>query len=234
MNDLEKYFQNNQGNLINKWQHYFEIYDRHLSRYRNTDVHILEIGVRHGGSLQMWKHYFGPSAKVYGLDIHPRSRELEEPQIEIFVGDQEDRAFLATLRDQLPRIDILLDDGGHTMAQQINTFEELYHHIAADGVYICEDTHTSYWSTFGGGYRQAGTFIEYAKDLVDELHAFHKREENEAMEVTDFTQSVNSMHFYDSMVIFEKRPRNKPEMSHTGKMRLPRFKATSFPKASED
>jgi hypothetical protein len=53
-NDLLKYFENNPGNLIHKWMHYFEIYDRHFSRFRNKDVHIVEIGVFQGGSLQMW------------------------------------------------------------------------------------------------------------------------------------------------------------------------------------
>jgi hypothetical protein len=230
MNDLEKYFRNNTGNLINKWTHYFNIYDRHFSRYRASDVHVLEIGVRHGGSLQMWKDYFGPAAKIYGVDVHPRSRELEEEQIEIFVGDQEDRGFLAELREQLPRVDIVIDDGGHTMVQQITTFKELFMHVADDGIYVCEDTHTSYWSTFGGGFRKPDTFIEYSKGLVDDLHAWHNREDSEGLEVTEFTRRIDSLHFYDSMVVIEKGEHPRPAIEHTGKQRLPRFKATPLPK----
>ena len=220
MNDLEIYFRNNPGNLINKWTHYFDVYDQHLSRFRNTDVHLLEIGVRHGGSLQMWKHYFGPEAKIFGVDVHPRSRELEEEQIRIFIGDQEERAFLHELRDALPRIDVLLDDGGHTMSQQITTFEVLFPHVAADGVYICEDTHTSYWPTFGGGFRKPDTFMELSKGLVDDLHAFHKRGNNPEFQVTDYTRSIESIHFYDSMVIMEKGVVDEPEMVHTGEPKL--------------
>jgi hypothetical protein len=232
MNDLEKYFRNNHGNLIHKWTHYFNIYDRHFSRYRGTDVSILEIGVRHGGSLQMWKHYFGPQAKIYGLDIHPRSRELEEPQIAIFVGDQEDRGFLVELCECLPRVDILIDDGGHTMGQQIATFEELFLHVADDGVYICEDTHTSYWSTFGGGFRQPGTFIECSKNLVDDLHGWHDREDSEGLEVNEYTRRINSLHFYDSMVVIEKGEHPQPVAEHTGKRRLPHFEAKPLPRES--
>src|ERR1700722_5430768 len=125
MNDLEKYFTENTGRIIHKWKHYFEIYDRHFSRFRGTDVHLVEFGVKHGGSLQMWKHYFGPRAKINGVDINPPSREGAEPQIEIFIGDQADRSFLKSLLTQIPRMDILIDDGGHTMDQQINTYEEL-------------------------------------------------------------------------------------------------------------
>ena len=155
MNDLEKYFLENTGNIIDKWRHYFEIYDRHLSKYRGTDVHIMEIGVYHGGSLQMWKHYFGPKAKLYGVDINPNCKKLEENQIQIFIGDQEDREFLRTIVKNIPKIDILIDDGGHKMKQQKSTFEELFNHIDRNGIYLCEDLHTSYWRKFGGGKRRA-------------------------------------------------------------------------------
>lgn len=68
MNNLGKYFKENNGNLIHKWVHYFDIYERHFSRFRNRKMTILEIGVYQGGSLQMWKNYFGPQAEIYGVD----------------------------------------------------------------------------------------------------------------------------------------------------------------------
>ena len=91
INDLEKYFRNNEDRLIHKWNHYFDIYDRHFSRFRNKEIVILEIGLSHGGSLQMWKNYFGKDAKIYGIDIEPKCKDLEEENIEIFiVGGPED------------------------------------------------------------------------------------------------------------------------------------------------
>jgi 23S rRNA U2552 (ribose-2'-O)-methylase RlmE/FtsJ len=129
MNDLEYYFAANEGRLIHKWHHYFEIYNRHFARFRGTDVVILEFGVSEGGSLQMWKDYFGPRARIVGVDIDPECKDMEESQVEVYIGDQEDRTFLASLRDTLPRIDIVIDDGGHTMKQQIATFEELFFHV---------------------------------------------------------------------------------------------------------
>jgi cephalosporin hydroxylase len=119
MNDLEKYFRLNDKRLIHKWNHYFEVYDRHFSKYRNKDIVILEIGVSHGGSLQMWKDYFGDKAKIYGIDINPQCKEFEEENIKIFIGSQSDRNFLREVKAQIPPIDILIDDGGHTMVQQI-------------------------------------------------------------------------------------------------------------------
>ena len=102
MNDLERYFYNNQGNLIYKLRHYFVIYDRHFERFRNKEVNILEIGIFHGGSLHMWKDYFGPKARIYGVDIDPRCKALEDQQMSVFIGSQEDRVFLRGLKNKIP------------------------------------------------------------------------------------------------------------------------------------
>jgi hypothetical protein len=125
----------------------------------------------------MWKNYFGPQAHIYGIDIDPQCKSFEEPQIKIAIGSQEDRQFLRTFAQSVPRIDILIDDGGHTMRQQIAAFEELYSHIDANGVYLCEDLHTSYWGDYGGGYRRPDTFVEYSKNFIDYLNAWHARTE---------------------------------------------------------
>jgi hypothetical protein len=222
VNDLEKYFANNSGNLIHKWQHYFDIYDRHFSRFRGTEVHVLEIGVFHGGSLQMWKNYFGPSARIYGVDINPHCKELQEENIKIFIGDQASREFLKSLAEEIPRIDILIDDGGHRMEQQINTFEVLFPHIDKNGLYLCEDLCTSYWKRCGGGYHKKGTFVEYSKELIDLLHGWHSREPKK-FGVTEFTRSVDSLHYYDGVLVIEKGPREKPYDLKMGRPRVPAY-----------
>ena len=216
MGALREYFENNPGRLIHKWMHYFEIYERHFERFRGKPVYVLEFGVFHGGSLQMWKHYFGDRAQVIGVDSQPVCKSLEEERVRIFIGDQADRAFLGSLRHELPRVDVLIDDGGHSMAQQSATFEELFDHIADDGVYLCEDLHTSYLDRFGGGLRRPGTFVEHAKRLIDQLSAWHT-EDAESFEVDDFTLSAHSMHFYDSVLVIEKRRREAPFDVHSGK-----------------
>lgn len=223
MNDLEKYFNNNTGRLIHKWKHYFDIYDRHFSRFRGTDVHIVEFGVFQGGSLQMWKEYFGPHCRITGIDINPRCKELEEDRVEIIIGDQDDRKFLKSLAARLPRIDILIDDGGHTMRQQINTFEELFPYVDASGVYLCEDIHTSYWPSFDGGYKKRGTFIEYSKNLIDHINAWHSKQPDR-LKITEFTKSAHSLHFYDSILVIEKRPVEKPTHHQTGTQQIPIFR----------
>ena len=215
MNDLEKHFTENTGGRISKWKHYFEIYDRHFSRFRGTDVHIVEFGVAQGGSLQMWKQYFGPNAKIFGIDINPLCKKFEEEQIEIFIGDQEDRRFLKSLTEKIPRIDILIDDGGHAMKEQINTYEELFPYVDKNGVYLCEDLHTSYWPEWGGGYKKPGTYIEYSKNFIDYINAWHSLQTNR-LSVTKFTKSVYSLHYYNSVLVIEKRPIEKPLLQVTG------------------
>ncbi len=216
MSDLEKYFRANDKRLIHKWNHYFDIYDRHFSRLRNKPVKILEIGVSQGGSLQMWKAYFGAQAKIYGVDVNPKCKELEEENVEIFIGSQSDRSFLRDLTEKIGTVDLLIDDGGHTMKQQIVTFEELYELVSDDGIYVCEDVHTSYWPEFGGGHKNPKSFIEYSKNLIDQINAFHSREKG--FEADDFTRTTDSIHFYDSVVIIEKRIREKPFDEKTGSM----------------
>ena len=163
----------------------------------------------------MWKDYFGSEARIFGVDINPNCKDLEEENIEIYIGSQSDRSFLRNLKDQIPEIDILIDDGGHSMQQQIVTFEELFEHVKKDGIYLCEDIQTSYRLTYGGGYKRRGTFIEYSKTFIDKIHAYHS--EQRSLQVDNFTRSVDSVHYYDGIIVLEKRERSAPVDSKTGK-----------------
>lgn len=214
MNDLEKYFNNNDKGAIFKWNHYFKVYDRYFSKFRNKEVVILEIGVSQGGSLQMWKEYFGSKAKIYGIDIDPRCKQFEEENIEIFIGSQSDRKFLQEVKTKIPDIDILIDDGGHTMNQQIVSFEELYSKVKLGGIYLCEDVHTSYYLDYGGGHKRGGTFIEYSKKIIDDLNAYYS--EQNSLKVNEITKTTTSIHFYPGMVIFEKGVNEKPYEQKSG------------------
>jgi cephalosporin hydroxylase len=171
---------------------------------------MIEIGIFNGGSLKMWKDYFGPKATIVGVDINPGCKKYEEPGIEIVIGDQADPKFLQELSNRYPNFSVVIDDGGHRMDQQITTLEELYLPMHNDGVYLCEDTHTSYMPAFGGGHQKLNTFIEYTKKLIDQLNAFHV-EENEYLAQNYFTQATDSIHFYDSVVVIEKKSRTKPD-----------------------
>ncbi len=207
-NPLAEYCSRNTGRVTSKWRHYPEIYHRHFAQFRGKAPVVVEIGVEMGGSLQMWHHYFGLGTRVVGIDLDPSALKFAEGATTIMIGDQADRKFLATVRERVPHVDILIDDGGHTMAQQITTFEELYPHIQPNGVYLCEDTHTSLWPHFGGGYLREGTYVEFSKTLVDRLLAWYSPDT--ALTVDQFTLTTHGMHFYDSVVVIEKRPMQRP------------------------
>jgi hypothetical protein len=226
LNDLEQYFNKNQGRQIYKWPHYFEIYEKHFNKFRNKQVALLEFGVYHGGSLQMWKHYFGPKAKIIGVDIEPRCKELEEKQIEIIIGDQEDRVFLKKLRKEIHKVDIVIDDGGHTMNQQINSFEEIWPIVNVGGVYLVEDLHTSYIKKYGGRYKKQGTFIEFGKKLVDQLNAwqYDSKIPDKRLTVDKYTKSIKSISTYPSVMVFEKAIMHRQHDKKTGKKSGIKFK----------
>jgi len=194
-------FLTNDRRAIHKWKHYFPVYERHFARYRDRPATVLEIGCGRGGSLQLWKRYFGPHARIVGIDIHEDCRQYQEDQISVCIGSQDDGAFLASVVQEFGAPDIVIDDGSHMMPHVVATFGHLFPKVAADGIYLVEDLHTAYWDEYGGGLGRPGTFIELCKRLLDELNADWSRGQ---LPPTEFTRTTLSMHFYDSMAVFER------------------------------
>ena len=149
----------------------------------------------------MWKKYFGPRAKIIGIDINPECKEYEESNISIRIGDQGDRDFLQSIVKEFGPFDIVLDDGSHKMDDIKVSFEELYPNVSKNGIYLVEDLHTAYLSNWGGGVKAKGSFIEFSKDLIDHLYTTYTGGE---LSESDFSRSTLSMHFYDSIIAFEK------------------------------
>ena len=75
---------------IHKWENYFAIYESYFDKFRKRNARVLEIGIQYGGSLKMWKEYFG-NAKIFGIDINPDCKNLEEQNIDIQIGSQNDK-----------------------------------------------------------------------------------------------------------------------------------------------
>jgi hypothetical protein len=214
---LHRYFLNNGHKRLHKWVHYFDIYERHFERFRAKPATMVEIGVSGGGSLAMWRAYLGPQARIIGIDINPACKAHEAEGIEVIIGSQDDPKLLDDLLARHPDIDIVLDDGSHQMRHVSATFRHLYPRISPHGVYMIEDLHAAYWEEHEGGLRRAGTFIEYAKELMDEINASHSRG---ALPVSDFTRSTFSMSVYDSIIAFERRPQGRRHAPVTGPMPL--------------
>ncbi len=142
---LEQYFDDHKiGPGLWKWRHYFPIYERHLAKFRDREVHMVEIGVLKGGSLDMWTWYLGARSHLYGVDISEDCLAYQGPQKRVFIGDQSDPEFWKHFLSEVPSFDIVLDNGGHHSFQQRPTFEALMPHLNPGGVYICEDVHHAF------------------------------------------------------------------------------------------
>lgn len=190
-----------------KWEPYFEVYERHLTRYRGTEFNFVEVGVQKGGSLDMWHSFFGEGANITGIDVDPECANLvyDTPKIRVEIGDQGDAAFWDKFISENVAINVFVDDGGHYMDQQILTFEKVFPTMPLGSIYICEDCHTSYMSHNGGGLNRPGTFIEYAKQYVDVLHWEWKEQYTTKLEkLHKMSIGLTGVFFYDSMVVFEK------------------------------
>ncbi len=197
-NPMKSYFDSHtEGRGIWKWAHYLDIYHRHFSKFIGREVHVLEIGVYSGGSLQMWKEYFGQNCQVYGVDIEEACRVYEDDRTKIFVGDQEDRNFWKLIKTQIPRVDILIDDGGHQPNQQIVTLEEMLPHLRPGGFYLCEDVHGS-----------VNQFHSYIHGLAAHLHSSVRGSNDEtkgiACKPTPFQTDIHSIHLYPFVTLIEK------------------------------
>jgi len=209
---LRKLFAAHQGRLIYKWDHYIDVYDRHFSRYRDGAVNFMEIGVFHGGSLQLWKKYFGQRASILGIDVDPQCKGYEEEQIRIEIGNQADPGLWESIARKYGQFDVIVDDASHINSDQINTFLNLWPQVKDGGIYLVEDCHSSYWSEYGGGFRNSFSFMEFAKYLTDRINAHWSRDAN-SFPVDRFTNEVGCVSFYDSVVVFEKKIRADPPVS---------------------
>ena len=204
---LGKTFFAHQGRTVHKWIHYLDIYERHFATYRNTPVKMLEIGVSKGGSLEMWREYFGAGARIFGIDINPECAACATPPNQVRIGSQDDPRFLRSVVNELGVPDIILDDGSHIAKHQSASFDVLFPLLREGGLYVIEDMHTSYWPVpFEGGYRHKGTAIERVKDMIDDMHAWYHNKSTS----TPAKEWIGAIHVYDSMVVIEKRKIERP------------------------
>ena len=196
-------FEAHAGRDVTKWDHYFELYDRYLGPFRDRPITMMEIGVGYGGSLELWRAFLGPHAKLVGIDINPGCKAYGGEGIEIFIGDQGNPDFMRDVAEKTGPFDIILDDGSHLMGDLRSSFLTLFGAVKPGGLYIAEDLHTCYWRKFGGGHRVPESFLEDLKGVIDHMHACHS-EDPETFAVSSFTLTVKGMYFHDSMAVIEK------------------------------
>ncbi len=180
-----------------KWDNYFNIYENFFKKFVNKKITFVEIGVGNGGSLFMWKKFFGPKAKIIGVELNPNAKKLQKFGFNIEIGDQSDPNFWKKFYRKFGKIDILLDDGGHRNIQQITTFMESYEHIKPNGMIIIEDTHTSFMKKKGFKNPSDYSFINFSKLIVESLH---RRNPSLNKKPNKLSDRIESIFYYDSIV----------------------------------
>jgi demethylmacrocin O-methyltransferase len=181
----------------------------HLSRFENKTINLLEIGVggdddinAGGQSLRMWKDYF-PKGLIFGIDIFDKSKHNED-RIKIFKGDQTDSLFLNNVCSQIGNIDVIIDDGSHLNSHVITTFKILFPLLKDGGIYVIEDTQTSYWKSYGGSLdlKAEYTLMNFFKSLTDNLN--NSEFPIAGYEKTYFDKNIISIHFYHNLIFVYK------------------------------
>lgn len=163
--DLLDLFINNKGLVVHKWHHYIPIYEKYFSKFRNTKVRFLEIGVCKGGSIEMWRKYLGDEATIYGIDINEECRNFDGHSGSIRIGSQTDLSFLDGVIEEMQGVDIILDDGSHKMHDIETTLQNLFPKLSNGGLYVIEDLHTAYWQNWGGGINSKNNFFNTIRKL---------------------------------------------------------------------
>lgn len=204
---LKKVFCAHKGRTVEKWVHYLDVYERFFATYRNTPVKMLEIGVSGGGSLELWRDYFGEHATIFGIDLNPECAKRVNPPNQVRIGSQDNPEFLRGVANEIGEIDIILDDGSHFGRHQRISFEVLFPCLRNGGIYIIEDLHVSYTPGLPeGGYRRKGTGIEFVKQMIDDMHAWYHGKST----VTPARDQIRAIHVYDSIVVIEKQKIDRP------------------------
>jgi len=181
-----------------KWSSYFQVYENIFSEYRNKKITFVEIGVANGGSLFIWKKFFGKKARIIGIDANPNAKQMEKYGFKIYIGNQGDSKFWENFFKREGKIDVVLDDGGHKNLHQISTVHYCLPYIKDGGKIVVEDTITSYLKKeFYNPSKYS--FINFCNLIIENIH---KRSGLLKKKLNIYAKKVYSINFYESIVVF--------------------------------
>lgn len=183
------------------WHHgYTPVYHKYFESLRNKPIRLLEIGVggyqhpdKGGESLRMWAEYFR-DGEIVAFDVYRKTFPLPA-RCKVFCGSQVDAVFLESLPHPF---DIIIDDGSHVCSHVITSFGALWGKLNSGGIYVIEDTETSYWGEEYGGSKNPNEFtsMNYFKRLCDTL--------NPECGLPD-DWGIESIHFYKGLIFIFKK-----------------------------
>ena len=197
------------------YHNYTDIYARYFADLREKPIKFLEIGIDKGASVKLWEEYF-KNADLHFMDITFQNIKYHSNRSHYHLCNQEDpQALQKFIQATGGDFDVIIDDGGHTMKQQITSFAVLFPHLKSGGLYIIEDLYTSYWNWWPeSNSSNSLNTISFLKSLIDEVNfvgaksgrASHLAiDPTVAKDLNLYREKILSMHFYDSLVIIMKR-----------------------------
>lgn len=146
---------------------YLGDFEEAFGQRRGRPTAILELGILHGGSLQLWRDYFA-EGPVVGLDLN--SVDVPDPsgRIKIYTGSQDDRELLDRIRAECAPdgFDIIIDDCSHLGYLTSESFWHLFpNHLRGGGIYVVEDWGTGYWDSWPDGRHATAGFTRAGSRL---------------------------------------------------------------------
>ena len=198
-----------------KYRNYFPIYEKLFSKFVNKKITFVEIGVFSGGSLFMWRKYFGKDARIIGIDLNSDAKRFEKNGFEIFIGNQSDENFWKVFFEKVGDVDIILDDGGHTNFQQIVTACCCIPHIKDNGILAVEDVFHSYGVSYGSkGFFNPSkySFINFCKKIVDDINYRFPGSKNFKFSLNEYIYSIEFLESFVSFKIDRKLCKIKNEV----------------------
>jgi 23S rRNA U2552 (ribose-2'-O)-methylase RlmE/FtsJ len=112
---------------------YIDFYADHITKRSN--ISFLEIGVEYGHSIAMWQEYF-KNSKVYGIDIKKDNIKYE---LNNFVLGDATNSEVINKNFFRNKFDYVIDDGSHTIRDQIASFDLLSPKMKKNAKYFIED-----------------------------------------------------------------------------------------------
>lgn len=199
---------------------YLGKYEKYINFDRFDNIKILEIGVFEGKSLKLWKNYF-INATILGIDINSECKKFEEDKIFVEIGSQIDTQFLLDISEKYGPFDLIIDDGSHNNSDVIFTFNNMFKNVSNKGMYIVEDSCTSYWESFGGGVMKHDSSIEFFKKIIDEVNFngqllnnfdknYMRRDDLHIQQLinennVNWGSQIESINFLNSLILITKR-----------------------------
>jgi hypothetical protein len=211
--EIERLFWENTGRVVDKWHHYLPIYDRYFASFAGRRVRMLEIGVFKGGSLALWRKYFGPEAVIFGIDINPDCAAFDGESGSIRIGSQADPEFLRKVVAEMGGLDIVLDDGSHFARHIRASLDALFPLLSDGGIYMVEDLQTAYWRYFSGSTLLRPNFMRVVKKMMDDInHWYHPH----GQRIAATADRLTAIHVHNAVVVLEKGVPMPPRHSRVG------------------